>query len=106
MPILAPYRAYGFNGTISAQPGCKLALITGYSRAAATRYLMLFNTNAPAPGATPRNAWPVPAGAPFSFASSALGPAFGSQCFWAVSDTAPTFTQSADSFWVYAEGDA
>lgn len=104
MAALAPYRHFGTNGTISAQPGCQLALITGFSASLATRWLQLFDTNTPAPGAEPRQSFPVPAGAPFSFASSAVGPAFGSQCFWAVSDTGPTFSQSPDSFFVYAEG--
>lgn len=103
MALLPPYRVFAQNGMI-AGPGCTLALITGWSASIATRWLQLFDNAAPALGAVPRQSFPVPAGASFSFAQSALGAPFGPACFWAVSDTGPTFTQSADSFWVYAEG--
>ncbi|HKY36507.1 MAG TPA: hypothetical protein VJN18_11245 [Polyangiaceae bacterium] len=104
MALLPPYRSFGTNGAIASTPGCVLGLITGWSASASQRWLQLFDDATPAPGSVPRQSFPVPAGASFSFASSELAPAFGGACFWAVSDTGPTFTQSADSFWVYAEG--
>jgi hypothetical protein len=104
MALLAPYRVYAVNGTIAPSSNCTLALISGWSGAAVVRYLQLFDSAAPAPGSVPRQSFPVGPGRTFSFGQSELGPAFGAACFWAVSDTGPTYTQSADSFWVYAEG--
>lgn len=105
MALVGSDGVFAAQGLISTQPGASLALVCGYSGSSATRWLQLFNTAAlPAPGTKPRHSILVPAGATFSFAASALAKPFGAGAYWAVSDTGPTLTLSADSFWVYWEG--
>jgi hypothetical protein len=80
--------------------------VSGFSLSASRRYFQLFEATLSA-GLVPLFSMPVEAGQPFAWQPAAPGfqlvnsPALN---VWGVSTTPGTYTASADTFWVQAQG--
>jgi hypothetical protein len=98
---------YGTNNDPFAGRG-RVSLINGFNNSLNVRYFFIADGTAIA-GAAPitdmKQAIAVGPGANFSWTPSPQCSQFAVGCTWGVSDTAATFTQSTDSFFVHTEAE-